>query len=154
VKPGDNLATIAGRFGTSVSAIAKANGIANRHVIVIGRTLTIPGDARTANLPARLRASPDRLALRPTFERWAAAYGAPADLLEALCWMESGWQNGVVSSTGAVGIGQLMPDTIAFARASLGERLDPANPEHNIRMSAWFLSYLLQQTGGNAAQFS
>lgn len=151
VQPGDNLASIASRFGTTPAALAKANGITNPNLIVIGTVLSVPAPSgSSASLPERLRANPDRLALRPTFEQWAANYGTPSDLLQAMCWMESGWQNGVVSSTGAVGIGQLMPATVDFIRMKLGNRaLDPKVPEENIRMSAWFLSYLLNQTGGN-----
>jgi len=82
--------------------------------------------------------------------RWANTYGVSPALLEALCWNESGWQNGVVSSTGAVGIGQLMPDTIRLAQVFLGsKKLDATVPDDNIRMSAWFLGRLLQLTGGN-----
>ena len=154
VKAGDNLATIASRYGTSPSAIAKANGIANPNVVVIGKVLQIPGatpTGSTANLPTRLQSSPNRLALRPTFVRWANAYGVSPALLEALCWNESGWQNGVVSSTGAIGIGQLMPDTVRLAQLFLGsKKLDPKVADDNIRMSAWFLGYLLQLTGGNS----
>jgi LysM repeat protein len=151
VQPGDNLASIAAKFGTTPAELAKANGVANPNVIVIGTVLSVPAPTgSSAALPQRLRAHPDRLALRSTFEQWAATYGTPSDLLQALCWMESGWQNGVVSSTGAVGIGQLMPATVEFIRTTLGNRsLDPRVPEDNIRMSAWFLAYLLRQTGGN-----
>jgi LysM repeat protein len=151
VQPGDNLASIAARFGTTPAALASANGVANPNVIVIGTVLSVPAPTTaSATLPDRLRAHPQRLALRPTFEQWAATYGTPSDLLQALCWMESGWQNGVVSSTGAVGIGQLMPATVDFVRTALGNRsLDPRVPADNIRMSAWFLAYLLRQTGGN-----
>ena len=63
-------------------------------------------------MPAKLLAHPERLALRPTFVKWAAHYGVPADLLQAMCWVESGWQSGVVSRSGAIGIGQLQPATV------------------------------------------
>jgi N-acetylmuramoyl-L-alanine amidase len=151
VRSGENLASIASRFGTTAAALANANGIKNPNLVVVGTVLTIPAPAGSnAALPPQLRASPDRLALRPTFERWAARYGTPSNLLQALCWMESGWRNGVVSSAGALGIGQLMPATVDFVRVMLGDRsLDPNVAEQNIRMSAWFLSYLLRQTGGN-----
>ncbi len=43
VQRGDTLAAIAARYGTTVSAIARANGIANPSLIVVGRRLTIPG---------------------------------------------------------------------------------------------------------------
>lgn len=42
VQPGDNLFRIALRYGTTVQAIAQANGIANASQISVGQELTIP----------------------------------------------------------------------------------------------------------------
>jgi LysM repeat protein len=42
VQPGDNLFRIALRYGTTVEAIAEANGIANPQLIYVGQQLTIP----------------------------------------------------------------------------------------------------------------
>lgn len=42
IKPGDNLSTIASKYGTTVDAIAKANGIANPNLIYAGSAITIP----------------------------------------------------------------------------------------------------------------
>ncbi|MEY2458904.1 MAG: hypothetical protein QOG30_734, partial [Acidimicrobiaceae bacterium] len=76
----------------------------------------------------------------------------PADLLEALCWIESGWQRTVVSRTGAVGIGQLQPATVDHVRLLIGiNTLDPYNADDNIRMSARFLRFLLDRTGGDTS---
>lgn len=155
VRPGDTLSVIAARFGTTSGAIARANGIKNPNLVVIGKKLTIPAGAvatQTSGLPAKLLAHPERLALRPNFERWAAHYGVPADLLEALAWMESGWQRTVVSSTGAVGIGQLQPATVDHVRLLIGiKTLDPYNADDNIRMSARFLRFLLDRTGADTS---
>jgi soluble lytic murein transglycosylase-like protein len=101
-------------------------------------------------LPAALLAHPARLALRPTFRSWARAYGVPAELVEALTWMESGWQSQVVSATGAIGIGQLEPYTVTFiCQQLLHTSLDPRNAAQNIRMTTAFLHNLLVETGGN-----
>jgi len=155
VQPGDTLTSIAGRYGMTVTAIASANKIQNRNLVVVGRRLTLPGarssSHRTAVLPAKLRAHPDRLAFRPLFEKWGANYGVPADLLEAIAWIESGWQTSVVSRTGAIGVGQLEPATIVFTRALIGVNLDPLSANDNIRMSARFVRYLLDRTGNNVA---
>ena len=155
VRPGDTLSAIAVRFGTTSGAIARANGIANPDLVVIGRRLTIPATAsapQSSGLPAKLLAHPERVALRPNFEHWAAHYGVPADLLEALAWLESGWQRTVVSRTGAVGIGQLQPATVDHVRLLIGiKTLDPYNADDNIRMSARFLRFLLDRTGGNTS---
>ena len=154
VKVGDTLASIASRHGTSVSAIVRANKIKNPNVVVIGTRLAIPAGGGSSGggsgLPAKLLAHPDRLVFQPVFDRWAGRNGIPADLLKALCWIESGWQTGVVSHTGAVGIGQLMPDAVTHMRSVIGvPTLNPRVPEDNIRMSARLLHTLLDQTGGD-----
>jgi LysM repeat protein len=159
VKAGEYLSDIAARYGLTTGALAQANGITNPNRVREGARLTVPLAAVPAlavsgnpNLPARLRASPARLALLPTFDRWAAHYGVPSDLLKAMTWLESGWQSDVVSHTGAVGIGQLMPATVDWMEDVLiGADLDPYDPDDNIRMSARYLRWLLHQTGGSAA---
>ncbi|MCU1448187.1 MAG: LysM peptidoglycan-binding protein [Acidimicrobiales bacterium] len=151
VRPGDNLEGIAKRYGTSVRAIAGANKVRNFNLVVIGTKLTIPASPAVAGKgPARLQAHPERLSLTPRFDYWAGRYGVPADLLKGLAWYESGWQNHVVSSTGAIGVGQLMPFTSDFVASQLlrNPGLDPKKVDDNIRMSARFLRFLLDQTGG------
>ena len=144
VAAGENLSSIAGRYGSTAAAVARANGIRDANRIRAGMRLSIPG-AATSGIPAARRA------LVPHFQRWARANGIPADLLMATCWLESGWQSNVTSSVGAVGIGQLMPGTTEFVRRQLigVPSLDPRVPEHNIRMSARYLRFLLQRRGGD-----
>ena len=43
VQPGENLFRIALRYGTTVEAIAEANGIVNPRLILVGQKLIIPG---------------------------------------------------------------------------------------------------------------
>jgi len=149
VRNGDNLETIAKHNGTTVAALASANHILNPNLVVIGTKLKIPA-ASSSKLPSRLVAHPERLALAPRFEYWARVYNVPPDLLKGLAWYESGWQNNVVSSTGAVGIGQLEPYTSDFVSRQLlmNPKLDPKRVDDNIRMSARFLRFLLDRVGG------
>jgi LysM repeat protein len=158
VRLGETLSEIAAAAGVSTSALARANGIDDANLVVVGRHLVVPartssggasGSTSSAGLPARLVANPERLALMPTFDHWAATYNVPADLAKAVTWLESGWQNGTVSSAGAVGIGQLMPDTSDFMAVLIGEWLDPNDAGDNIRMSVRYLRWLLDRTGGN-----
>ena len=159
VRPGDTLTSIANANGTTVSAILRVNKVRDPNHIVAGTALTIPGRASTSSatsggstrgLPAKLLAHPERLAYRPRFVKWANTYGVPPDMLQAVAWMESGWQTNVVSRTGAIGVGQLQPETVAVVRRWLGNsKLDPRVPDDNIRMSARFLRYLLDATGGD-----
>ncbi|MGH9128330.1 MAG: lytic transglycosylase domain-containing protein [Acidimicrobiales bacterium] len=160
VASGDTLSAISARFGVGVSALAAANDISDPNFIEAGTTLAIPDSAggagaaqsssQSASYPVGLSYYPDRLALLPDFDRAAATTGIPASLLEAIAWQESGWQSDVVSPAGAIGIGQLTPDTVAFVRAVLDPaQLDPWVAVDNIVISARFLRYLLDQTGWN-----
>jgi LysM repeat protein len=161
VRTGDTVERIARRFGVSTSTLARANGLRSADLVRVGQRLSIPAtstakvaattpSSSSNGLPRRLQSQPTRLALMPAFDKWARAYGVPHDLLKAMTWVESGWQPHKVSSTGAVGIGQLMPDTVDFMNLVLRTKLDPRVPEHNIRMSARFLRYLLDQNRGRA----
>jgi N-acetylmuramoyl-L-alanine amidase len=159
VAAGDSLWALANRYGTTVTSLVQVNKIADPSHVTIGTHLIVPAASsatpvsatgRTSRLPAALSAHPDRLAMLPTFQKWAGAYGVPAPLLEAMCWWESGWQMGVVSSTGAVGVGQLEPSTVRTLRVTLGDpTLTSSNLSDNIEMAAAYLHQLLAQTGGN-----
>ena len=95
---------------------------------------------------------PQRLALVPVFDRWADHYGVDRRLLKGVAFVESSWRTEARSSSGAVGIGQLMPDTSRWIAASLigDPTLDPTQAEDNIRMAARYLRYLQDQTGVEA----
>ncbi len=167
VAPGDTLSAIAGRTGVSVAALAAANGLTDPDLVLAGAHLIIPASMALASavipdgaapasppagggLPTGLLAHPDRLALRPVFDHWAAVDQVPTGLLQAMCWWESGWQRTVVSSTGAIGIGQLEPATVRFVRTDLlaDTRLDPSSASDNIEMAGAYLHWLLVRTGG------
>ncbi len=62
---------------------------------------------------------PDRAGLRSAFLQFSRLAGVPSDLAMALAWQESGWQRNKVSSTRAVGVMQLMPDTVEFVSIQL-----------------------------------
>lgn len=111
-----------------------------------GAVPTVPAGA----LPATLLAAPDRLALLPVFRHWASVCALPASLLEATCWWESGWQESAVSVTGAVGLCQIEPAAAETVRGLLDDgALDPRSSSDNIEMSAAYLRWLLDQTGGS-----
>jgi soluble lytic murein transglycosylase-like protein len=101
-----------------------------------------------SGIPAELAGDPDRLALLPVFDRWAAEYGVPPDLLKALAWFESGWNNELVSSAGAIGIGQVLPITGDFvSEVLIGAPIDLDVPEENVRAATRYLRYLLDEAG-------
>ena len=81
----------------------------------------------------------------------ADANAVPAALAEAIAWQESGWNNDVVSSIGAVGVMQIVPTTWTW----IDRYLTPSNPlgnasaSENIRAGVLLLHQLLGLTGGN-----
>jgi LysM repeat protein len=58
VRAGETLSGIAGRYGTTVSALARANNIANPNLIQAGAQLNIPGRSGGSPAPAAGRPSP------------------------------------------------------------------------------------------------
>jgi LysM repeat protein len=175
VQPGDTLSSVAAATGVTVARLAAANGMSVQATLRAGQELVVPsagggagpfaadagpgpgaaagvGTGDTTGLPGLLARSPDRLALRPLFVTWARAYGVDPPLVEAVCWMESGWQNDVTSPVGAMGIGQLMPITVDHMRSLIGAPLDPRVPGDNIRMSARLLAFLLTSTGNDVPE--
>jgi N-acetylmuramoyl-L-alanine amidase len=180
VQPGDSLWAISQANGITVNQLAEANALNPSNVLPIGLQLVIPnnlttstpstgsgGPSQTVNaaafcssfqassgawgvLPQLLQDSPNRLALQPLFERWASHYDLSLPLLEAVAWQESGWQQDVISSTGAIGTGQIMPSTGSFIETTLiGEPMNINSVSDNIRMSAAFLAYLAGVEGNN-----
>ena len=158
VKNGDTLGHIALRLGVSRRALATVNGLSNPNRIFIGQVLQVPaGGVATSggvggsypNLLDRIASDPVKLSLVPLFEKWAAANGIPVDLLMAVAWHESGWNNSALSFKGAQGIGQIMPATGAWIASDLigVPSLDATVPEDNIRMSARYLRWLENYLG-------
>lgn len=52
IRSGETLSGIAARYGTSVAALARTNGISNPNLIIAGRTLTIPGASSPPAAPS------------------------------------------------------------------------------------------------------
>jgi hypothetical protein len=70
------------------------------------RALRTKGGRARHRLP---HASPESISRSLNY--WSRRYGVSRSLVRAVAWMESGFQNDVVSSTGAFGVMQIMPDT-------------------------------------------
>jgi LysM repeat protein len=163
VKRGQNLTMIARGYGVTVAAIAKANGISDPSRIYAGQRLAIPGTARAA-APAQPAASATmpasmativakRDAVRRMIVEEANRYGVPPALALAVAWQESGWQQGVVSHAGAVGVMQLMPATAAWVGdAMLGTRVEIRDTRHNIRAGVRLLAHYLGHYDGDRAR--
>jgi lipoprotein-anchoring transpeptidase ErfK/SrfK len=60
VRPGENLSSIAARYGSTVSALASANGIANPNHIYVGQRLLISSGGGSAAQPAPSQPAPSQ----------------------------------------------------------------------------------------------
>lgn len=76
--------------------------------------------------------------------QYSERYSVDFRLLASLIAIESGFRSDAVSSSGAIGMGQLKPDTAHW----LGV-VDPYNPVDNIAGTARFLAWLMHRYNGN-----
>ena len=81
----------------------------------------------------------------------ARNYDLDASLLAAVIYQESKFKANARSTSGAIGLMQLLPDTakgIAVHTGGTQFRVDDLyNPEINIRYGAWYLHHLLEKYG-------
>jgi N-acetylmuramoyl-L-alanine amidase len=177
VQPGDTLSAIAERAGTSVQALASANGIDPNAPLLSGTALTLPGGAGEASSSEGSAATEGRAAPTAASEAGegvpegppfataekvtpsevgsiATENGVPASLADAIAEQESGFDNSVTSSAGAHGVMQIMPETWSFIGQELAGpgRLAPDSATDNVRGGVLLLHSLLQATGGDTAQ--
>lgn len=76
----------------------------------------------------------------------ARRHAVPTNLALAVAWQESGWQQREVSSTGALGIMQVMPDTGRWMRAYAGHRLHLRDSHDNVEAGVLTLRVLRAST--------
>ncbi len=112
--------------------------------IVPGQRLMLPRGAHASTW------SPvDRDTVRAEIDHWAVWYGVDPQLARALAWMESGFQQDVVSSAGAVGVMQLLPETWVWVDTLLLGEITPRNYVGNVRAGVRYLRWQLDQFGGD-----
>jgi LysM repeat protein len=143
VREGDTLAGIAARYGSSVAKLARVNRLRSANVILIGARLVIPNPAPRTGLAA------NTALVRPLIDRWAGHYGVDPRLARALAWMESGFQQDVVSSVGALGVMQLLPETWEFVDIVLLGVRTPRTYHGNVRAGVRYLRWQLDEFGGD-----
>jgi soluble lytic murein transglycosylase-like protein len=144
VAPGESFFSIAQRYHVSPWRLARANRLSLMTTIVPGQRLTLPGGAHLSST-----SFVDRTTVRAAIDRWAGVYGVDPKLARALAWMESGFQQDVVSSAGAIGVMQLLPETWQFVDTVLLGGATPRTYEGNIRAGVRYLRWQLDEFGGN-----
>lgn len=172
VRPGDNLSTIAQRYGVSVSTLVLRNRLPRGGVVAIGRRLAIPvkisgatpRNSATYNAGLRIPDSvqrstirhrrylaahrqPSQASVRRLVYRTAKRVGVDPSLVLAVAYHESGFQQGVVSPVDAIGTMQVLPSTGRVLSYAYGRRLNLLRAEDNVLAGALLLKELLSATG-------
>jgi Transglycosylase SLT domain/Putative peptidoglycan binding domain len=141
---------IDGRYGPSTKRAVSGyqgqhrldvDGIAGPHTLRAlagGRPELSSGKARTA--PVGVRA---------LLGHWARVYGVDPRLVRALAWMESGYQPGLVSASGARGVMQVLPVTRRYVEKVLLRRRAPSSVSGGIQVGVVFLRELLREFHGS-----
>jgi LysM repeat protein len=145
VQPGDTLSGIAAADGISVRQLAADNGLDPSGVLLAGSTLSVPGSSASAG---GAQPTPQMVSAADVGQV-AADNGVPPSLAEAIGYQESGFNNDLVSSTGATGVMQIEPGTWNYIQRNLSGPLSPVSAQDNIRGGVLLLRSLLQQTGGD-----
>ena len=148
VLPGESFFSIAGRYHVSPWQLARRNRLSLMTVIVPGQKLVLPVGA-VVRRPQWLARAPSRDTVRAALDRWSRVYGVDPKLVRALAWMESGFQQDVVSSVGAIGVMQLLPETWEFVDLVLLGVRTPRNYQGNVRAGVRYLRWQLDEFGGD-----
>jgi LysM repeat protein len=159
---GETISAIALRYRTSLTALAAANGLVNPSYIRVGQLLTVPGAGSAtakpappsgSGLPASMAARVvARDAVRRLIVDEATRQGVPPALALAVAWQESGWQQGVVSSSGAIGVMQLLPATGDWVSGSmLAAPVNLWDAGSNIRAGVRLLRHYVDRYDGDRA---
>lgn len=151
VAPGDTLSGIAQANGTTVGDIVAANALPDPDAIQAGQQLQLPGSGSPSE-DQGVDVGP-HAEVGAIIDRVAREHGWNPAFVKALAWQESGWDQQRVSSVGATGIMQIMPDTGSFiSRHLVGRDLDLRDPEDNVLAGVVYLQHLWERTDGDPEQ--
>lgn len=138
VQAGDGLLKVAREFGIDPTALARANGIGVNAPLHRGAVLQVPG--RLVRVNGLLTQVAEQEHVDPK-------------LVRAVAWMESGWQQHVVSPTGAVGLMQVEPYTGDWIGRYLANRpLDLHVARDNVTAGCLLLHHLLTIHNGDVGE--
>jgi LysM repeat protein len=149
VASGESFFSIAERYHVSPLLLAKASGLKLSTIIVPGQKLTLPTGATAGGGVLGSGTPASRDAVRASIDHWSAVYGVDPRLVRATAWMESGFQQNVVSNVGAVGVMQLLPNTWTWVDQVLLGTTTTRDYDGNVRAGVRYLRWLLDQFGGD-----
>lgn len=113
--------------------------------------LSAPLGAHAADGDAELGASEtpsSRAMIRKIIERETANINLPADIAEAVVFVESGYNPAVIGNAGEIGLMQVRPETAAML-GFRGSQAELAEPDTNIHYGVLYLSQAWRLAGGD-----
>ena len=145
VRPGESFFSIAQRYHVSPWRLARVNRLSLLATIVPDQRLRLPAGAHLGSSGAPV----GEAVIRAAIDRWAGTYGVDPKLARAVAWMESGFQQDVVSSAGAIGVMQLLPETWEWVDTILIGIVTPRTYDGNVRAGVRYLRWQLDQFDGD-----
>ena len=139
VKRGDSLWKIARQTAVSIDQIVSLNNISASAVLHVGQRLVLAPPPPPAPQVVHGEAA------RQLLVAAAREFKVDVAFVLAVALWESGYNQGVVSSTGAIGLMQIEPATGAWAGpALLGTAVDLTDARSNARLGSALLAHYLQ----------
>ncbi|MFI3174725.1 MAG: lytic transglycosylase domain-containing protein [Bacillota bacterium] len=92
------------------------------------------------------------LAYETEITTFSEVHNLDKDFVCAVIYTESKFQKEAVSSAGAVGLMQIIPETGEWVQGHLGlpiEDLDLTDPAQNINIGCWYLQWLMEKFDNN-----
>lgn len=120
------------------------------HVAVV-LLVSVPLCAHAADGSTELGAGEtpwSRAVIRKIIERETKSTDLPADLAEAVVFVESGYNPAVIGSAGEIGLMQVRPETAAML-GFRGSNAELAEPDVNIHYGVLYLSQAWRLSGGD-----
>jgi len=114
----------------------EVDGVAGPH------TLKALAGGRPELSPGKVRKAP--VGVRALLGHWGRVYGVDTRLVRALAWMESGYQPGLVSPSGARGVLQVLPSTRRYVEEVLLGRRAPSSVSGGIQVGVVYFRKLLR----------
>jgi LysM repeat protein len=149
VRKGESLSGLARRYHTTVARLARLNHLDPRRWLLIGTRLRIPARRHHVVVQRTAERTVGVAPVRSLLDHWATHYGVDRHLVRALAWMESGYNNSLVSPAGARGIMQLLPTTWSYVETSLIHHRVRHDAAGNVRVGVALIHHLLHVFHGN-----
>ncbi len=163
VVPGDTLGDLAFSYHSNVQRLAHINHIRNVDLIFVGQNLCIDStvhhtkgstNGMLSNGSARWYAYDaldwsNKAEVAKQLRQAAVRYGLSANLLLAIAWQESDWNQHVISYDGGIGVMQIMPYTAYGLNQQTRMSYNPYKLSDNIELGAIYLRSLMNGFHGN-----